>query len=144
MTVMENKKRKLIRAGIVVVWLSLGTLIFISSRGHSLLLDNRNVEMPEIRAPDEVIVSIDGMDGKNLFRGDRDRLSVKGSKHSIKVEFKDGKIPFEGDFVLPIKDDMYILSVPKMINGVDPFVEVFKFVQESRNVEPDEEIDTGL
>jgi hypothetical protein len=28
---------------------------------------------------------------------------------------------------------MYILSVPKMINGIEPFVEVFHTVQENRS-----------
>ena len=141
---MENAKKKLLRAGIVVVWISLGMLIFITARGHSLLLDNRNVEIPELRAPDEVIVSVDEKDGISLLRGDRDRLTVTGSKHRIRVEFKDGRDPFEGEFVLPIKDDMYILSVPKMINGLEPFVEVFQFTPESRNVDAEEEIETGI
>ena len=141
---MENVKKKLLRTGIVVIWVSLGMLIFITARGHSLLLDNRNVELPELRAPDEVIVSVDGKAGINLFRGDRDRLTVTGSKHIIKVEFKDGKEPFEGEFILPIKDDMYILSVPKMINGIEPFVQVFQFTPESRNADAEEEIETGI
>jgi hypothetical protein len=34
-----------------------------------------------------------------------------------------------GTFTLPIKDDMYILSIPKMISGVEPFVEVFRSEQ---------------
>ena len=136
---MENIKRKLIRAAIAVVWIALGTVIFILARGHSLLLDNRNVEAPEIRAQNEVVVSVDGKDGIKLLRGDRDRLTVKGSKHTIRVEFKDGKEPFEGNFFLPLKGDMYLLSVTKMINGIDPFVEVFQFAPESRNAAPEEE-----
>ena len=137
--------RKLIRAGIVVIWAVLGTVLFIFWRGHSLLLDNRNVEMPELRAHDEIIVTVDGKEGITLYRGDRDRLTVTGSKHKIKVEFKDGTAPFEGDFVLPIKNDMYLLSVTKMLHNVEPFVEVFQFTPENRNVEPEEEeIDTGL
>jgi hypothetical protein len=30
---------------------------------------------------------------------------------------------------------MYLLSVPKMINGVEPFVEVFQTVRETREEE---------
>ena len=142
---MKNVKRKLIRAAIAVVWLSLGAVIFIAARGHSLLLDSRDVEALEIRAPGEVAVSVDGKGGVKLRRGDRDRLTVKGSKHKIRVEFKDGREPFEGGFILPIKNDMYLLSVTKMINGIEPFVEVFRFAAESRNAAAeDEEIDTGI
>jgi hypothetical protein len=132
-------KRKLIRVCIVVVWILLGTVIFINARGHSLLVDNRNVETPSIQAPDTIMVSIDGKEAVGFYRGDRDRFTVKGSKHRIKVEFSDGRNPFESDFVLPIKNDMYLLSVPKMITGSEPFIEVFRPAPESRNTEIEEE-----
>jgi hypothetical protein len=72
------------------------------------------------------------------LRGDRDRYSLAGTKHRIRIEFSDGAAPFEGAFRLPIRDDMYILSAPKMINGIEPFVEVFHTVRETRAPEEEE------
>jgi hypothetical protein len=142
----SRQKRMVIRGGFVFVWLLLGTLLFVTSRGHTLLVDNRDFE--NIRAPDLITVYVDRGKGVEYFRGDRDRLTLTGSKHRVLVEFSDGSPPFEGDFTLPIKDDMYLLSVPKMVNGVEPFVEVFHiapdpFDEEENNFDGDFD-DEGL
>ncbi|MDR0586830.1 MAG: hypothetical protein LBG26_06285 [Treponema sp.] len=121
-------KKMAIRGGLFLAWLLLGTLLFITGRGHTLLIDNRDFE--NIEAPDLITVYVDRGRGFEYFRGDRDRLTLVGSKHRILVEFSDGSPPFEGDFTLPIRDDMYLLSVPKIINGIEPFVEVFRTVPE--------------
>jgi hypothetical protein len=128
------------RLGIGAAWILLGAALFITSRGHSLLVDNRDAD-PQIRAPEQISVSIDGKEGVVFFRGDRDRFTVTGSKHRIRVEFPGG-VPFEGEFVLPIKDDMYLLSVPKMLSGTEPFVEVFRTAPEPVRAE-EESPETG-
>jgi hypothetical protein len=85
-----------------------------------------------------ITVSIDGGKGVEFFRGDRERFSVTGSKHRINVDFTDGTPPFEGVFTVGIKDDMYLLSIPKMTHNIEPFIEVFRTVQEQRTPEPEE------
>jgi hypothetical protein len=127
----------MIRAVLVVLWIGLGALLFVFNRGHTLLVDNRDLENPSGRAPDLIEVSVDSSRPLEFFRGDRDRFTVTGSKHRIAVRFSDGTPDFTGAFILPIQDDMYILSVPKMINGIEPFVEVFHTAPESRNPEDD-------
>jgi hypothetical protein len=134
----QAKRRLRIRAALAVLWIGLGALIFVFNRGHTLLVDNRNLENPPGRAPDLITVSVDSSRPLEFFRGDRDRFTVTGSKHRITISFSDGTPDFTGTFILPIRDDMYILSVPKMINGIEPFVEVFHTVPESRNPEDDE------
>jgi hypothetical protein len=129
----SRQKKTLIRGGLVLAWLLLGTLLFIGGRGHTLLVDNRDFE--DIEASDLITVYVDRGWGVEYFRGDRDRLTLTGSKHRILVEFSDGSPPFEGDFTLPIGDDMYLLSVPKMVNGIEPFVEVFHTAPEPFNDE---------
>jgi hypothetical protein len=127
-----KRRRLIIRLALVLVWFLLGATLFIFHRGHSLLVDNHNLQDEGIRAPDLITVSIDGSHPMEFFRGDRDRYNLGGSNHRIRIEFSDGTAPFEGTFRLPIKDDMYILSVPKMINGIEPFVEVFHIARENR------------
>ncbi|MDR1306531.1 MAG: hypothetical protein LBK74_03025 [Treponema sp.] len=122
-------RRTKFRIGIAAAWILLGAVLFMTNRGHSLLVDNRDVD-PHIRAPDRISVSVDGKEGVAFFRGDRDRFTVTGSKHRIRVEFSGGEAPFEGEFVLPVKEDMYLLSVPKMLAGTEPFVEVFRTAPE--------------
>jgi hypothetical protein len=128
-----NKRRLIIRAILIAIWISFGVALFIFNRGHAILIDNRNLPDEGIQAPDMISVFIDSQVGLEFFRGDRDRFQVAGSKHKIYVEFNDGTTPtFEQSFILPIKDDMYILSVPRMLAGIEPFVEVFHSEQVNR------------
>jgi hypothetical protein len=138
----SRQKKALITGGLVFAWLLLGTLLFIGGRGHTLLVDNRDFE--DIEAPDLITVYVDRGWGVEYFRGDRDRLTLTGSKHRILVEFSDGSPPFEGDFTLPIKDDMYLLSVPKMVNGIEPFVEVFHTAPEPFDEAAEDEFEDGF
>jgi hypothetical protein len=127
-----SRRRIIIRAILVVLWIGVGAVLFVFNRGHALLVDNRNLQDQGIQAPDMITVFVDGLNGLEFFRGDRDRFQVAGSNHRITVEFSDGTPPFEGAFILPVKDDMYILSIPKMISGIEPFVEVFHSEQVNR------------
>jgi hypothetical protein len=138
----SRQKKLLIRGGLVLAWFLLGTLLFVTSRGHTLLVDNRDFE--NIRASNLITVYVDRGGGVEYFRGDRDRLTLTGSKHRILVEFGDGSPPFEGDFTLPIRDDMYLLSVPKMVNGIEPFVEVFHTAPEPVNREDGNEFEDAF
>jgi hypothetical protein len=132
------KNRIIIRSALVALYVGLGALLFILFRGHTVLADNHDAEHA---APDLITVSIDKGDGLAFFRGDRDRFAVTGGNHSITIEFSDGTPPFEGRFRLPIKDDTYILSIPRLLNGVEPFVEVFHATYERHR---EEELFEGL
>jgi hypothetical protein len=128
----SQRRRRIIRAALVVLWIAVGVVLFIFNRGHALLVDNRDLQDQGIRAPDMITVFVDDGNGLEFFRGDRDRFQAAGSRHRIFIEFSDGNPPFEGAFTLPIKDDMYILSIPRMISGIEPFVEVFHSEQVNR------------
>ena len=139
MSITTKQRRLIIRAALVVVWIGLGALLFVLNRGHTLLVDNRNVTVPELRAPDLIKVTVDKGKPLEFFRGDRDIFDVGGGQHLIRVEFSDGKPPFEKSFSLPLGPDMFILSIPKMINGIEPYYEVFFTQQESRSDDKEEE-----
>jgi hypothetical protein len=125
-------RRRLIRLALVVVWIGLGVLLFVLNRGHTLLVDNRNVESPALRAPDMITVTVDRGKPLELFRGDRDLFEVGGGEHLLQVEFSDGTPTFEARFRLPLKPDMFLVSIPKMINGIEPAIEVFHTQPEPR------------
>jgi hypothetical protein len=128
-----TKRRSIIRLALIAAWISLGILLFVLNRGHSLLVDNKNVESPSLRAPDMITVIVNKGKPLEFFRGDRDLFKVVGGKHRISVEFSDGTPPFETSFTLPLGPDMFLLSVPKMINGIEPYIEVFHTQPEKRS-----------
>ena len=139
MSIGIKRRRQIIRAALVILWIGLGVLLFITNRGHTLLLDNRNVAEPELRAPDMIKVTVDRKKSLEFFRGDRDIVDVGGGEHRILVEFSDGKTPFEARFRLPLGPDMFILSIPKMINGTEPYFEVFRSQSQPRSNDADED-----
>ena len=127
-----KRRRLAIRLALVVVWIGLGILLFVVNRGHTLLVDNRNVENPALRAPDLITVTVNREKPLEFFRGDRDIYKVRGGQHRIAIEFSDGSPPFQADVNLPMWPDMFLLSIPKLINGIEPYIEVFHTQQESR------------
>ncbi|MDR2258105.1 MAG: hypothetical protein LBE14_03030 [Treponema sp.] len=134
----KTKRRLIIRAALVIVWISLGVILFIMNRGHTLLVDNHNIDAENLRAPDLIKVSVDRGKAVEFFRGDRDIFEVGGGGHSIRVEFSDGAPPLEKRFSLPLGPDMFLLSVPRMIRGDENFIEVFYTQRESRSEEEEE------
>jgi hypothetical protein len=131
-----KQRQQLIRAAIIAAYLGLGVVLFVTSRGHTLLVDNRSVSNLNLRAPDMITVSVDGSKPLEFFRNDRDIFKVGGGMHEIQIEFSDGTPPFTAEFDLPLKDDQYLLSIPKLINGVEPYYEVFTTAApQSREIE---------
>ena len=137
MTSNVKQRRLFIRLALILVWLGLGVILFVLNRGHTLLVDNRNVESPTLRAPDLITVGVNKLKPLEFYRGDRDLFKVKGRNQRISIEFSDGTPPFEGSFVLPLWPDMYLLSIPKMLAGVEPYIEVFHTQPESRSDDAD-------
>jgi hypothetical protein len=125
-----KQRRLIIRASLVVIWIALGVALFLLNRGHALLVDNHSVESLNLRAPDRVKVSVDKSKSLEFFRKDRDIFELGGGKHIIRVEFNNGTPAFEKQFSLPLKDDMYLLSIPKLINNIEPYFEVFHTMDE--------------
>ena len=128
-----KRRRLFIRLSLAVVWIGLVILLFVLNRGHSLLVDNHNIESPGLKAPDLISVSMNNGKAFEFFRGDRDLFKVKGARHQISIEFSDGTPPFQTSFTLPLGPDMFLLSIPKMVNGIEPFIEVFHTQPEQRN-----------
>ena len=139
MNIALKQRRLIIRLALVVLWIGFGVLLFVLNRGHAILVDNRNVEGLSLRAPDLIKVTVNTGKPLEFFRGDRDIFDVGGGRHRILVEFSDGKPPFETQFTLPLGPDMFLLSIPKMINGIEPYIEAFRSEPEPRSENEDEE-----
>ena len=122
-------RRPLIRCVLILLWIGLGVVIFFAYRGHTLLVDNQDIG--NYKAVEVMNVTIDKQDDEEIWKGDRIRFTVSGAKHKILVEFMDGRQPVEYEFNLPVKEDMYILSVPKML-AEQEFVEPFRIADQVR------------
>jgi len=133
-----NRRRLIIRLALVVLWVALGVLLFVMNRGHTLLIDNQNID--NLRAPDLITVTLNKQKPVEFFRGDRDIFRVGGGRHRLRVEYADGTPPYENTFTLPLWPDMFLLSIPRMTSGADNAIEVFYRQPESRNVEEDEAV----
>jgi len=134
-----KQRRLLIRLAVVALWISIGVVLFLFNRGHSILMDNRPVVNLNLTAPNMITVIVNKKPPVELSRGEREIVNkLPGSKHKIRVEFSDGKPPFETNIILPIRPDMFILSIPKMINGIEPYFEVFR-IQDTQPQETQEQ-----
>lgn len=131
-------RRPFIRGVLVLLWVGLGVIIFLTGRAHTLLIDNQRAADGSYNAIRLAIVTIDNQNREEIAERERIRTTVAGTKHTIRVEFIDGRPPVEQKFELPIKEDMYMLSVPKMLAGLD-FVEVFRVADQVRQVDEKEE-----
>jgi hypothetical protein len=118
-------RRLLVRAGLVVVYGLLVGFTFVLGKGHTLLIDNKDAAEGSVPAIDGILVSIDGRDALELYKADRDLVLLKGQRHRVVVESISGGDKIEKSFRLPMDADMLLLSVPKLVAGVEPFIEVF-------------------
>ena len=131
-----SRRRFFIRLALAVLWIGLGALLFITNRGHTLLIDYKDID--NLRASGLITVTLDKQKPVEFFRGDRDIFRVGGSRHRLRVEYTDGTPPYETAFTLPLGPDMFLLSIPRMTSGAENAIEVFYRQQESRNVEEEE------
>jgi len=124
--VQVGNRRMLLRFALVVVYVALAVVLFVFNRGHTVLVDNKADPAGAYQAFELMKVSIDGGKGMEFLKGDRDKFTVVGQRHRIRIEFPDGSKPeFEGYFSVPLGGDLFLLSVPKMIAGIEPFIEPF-------------------
>ena len=131
-----NRRRLMIRLSLIISWIGFGILLFISNRGHTLIIDNKDDDI--IRASN-IKVTLDKGKSAVFSRGDRDLFNVSGGRHYLYIEYTDGTPPFETRFTLPLGPDMFLLSIPRITAGAENAIEVFHRQRESRNTETEDE-----
>jgi len=125
-------RRMVARAASVLAYIVLAALVFVFGKGHSLLVDNKKAKDGSYDAIDGIMVSVDGGEALELYAGDRDMVLLKGQSHSITVEGIMDEVKASASFKLPMGEDMLILSVPKLLAGIEPYIEPFA----ARDVSP--------
>jgi hypothetical protein len=130
---LKASRTPIIRSSLVILWIAAGILLFIFNRGHTLLIDNKDID--NFTASNLIKVTIDKKKSFEFFRGDRDIFKAGGGRHRLDIEYSDGTPPFTAEFSLPLGPDMFLLSIPRFTNGAENAIEVFHQQRESRNAE---------
>lgn len=105
-----------IRIAALILVILLGVWMFFIGKQHTILLDNNKVG--DVRALEEVSVSVDGGPAIELYSRMRDQAVVTGQSHTLNVVFTgdDGtEYTFEKKIKLPIDENMMILYLPVLV-----------------------------
>ena len=129
------KTRRLIVRGILLlVYGALIGLSLVLGKGHTVLLDNKDSEDGAVKAIESLTVSVDGQDPMEFMSGDRDMTKVRSQWHTLVVDVNGQKT--EKKFKVPLGEGMVLLSIPKLLAGVEPAV--IPFVPQDEPVPPGE------
>ncbi len=129
-------RRLFIRLALVSVYVCLLLLTFVLGKGHSLIIDNRDLADGSLSADrNGSMVSIDGREATEIYPGDRIMELVKGQSHTVVIEDFSGQERVERRIRLPLGQDMLLVSIPKLVAGVEPAVEPFVVVYEAPPVD---------
>lgn len=118
-----KSRRLLVRGVLAVVYAALMALAFVLGKGHTLLLDNKDSEDGSVKAIESFTVSVNGGEPIEFMSGDRDLAKVRAQWHTIKININ-GQI-VEKKITIPLGLDMALLSIPKLVAGVEPAVVPF-------------------
>ena len=129
-------RRLAVRAGLLVVYVALMCVAFIFGKGHTVLLDNKDSQDGTVKAIESMTVSVNGGEPIEFMGGDRDMAKVRAQWHTIKVDIN-GQV-VEKKFTVPLGADMVLLSIPKLLAGVEPAV--VPFVPENEPPAPEEPV----
>ncbi|MBR1919337.1 MAG: hypothetical protein IJ831_06910 [Spirochaetales bacterium] len=114
-------RRLIVRAAAILLVLLLAICMYLIGRQHTILVDNKSVEGGP-KALQEIEVAIDKQDSMELYPRDRDQYIVTGQSHTLHVKYTDSnwnEIDKVIKFKVPARNDMYIISLPKLAQNPD-------------------------
>lgn len=109
-----------IRIAAIILIILLGVLMFFIGKQHTILLDNNKVG--DIRALDEVTVTIDGVEGLPIYSRMRDQAIVTGQGHKLAVTYVDSsweEHTIEREIKIPLSENMVIIYLPYLVENPD-------------------------
>jgi hypothetical protein len=129
-----NRHRLIVRSILIAMYIGLLVVMLFTGKRHTILIDNKEAADGSYQAIDGMTVQIDKQEASEYYPGDRDKAMVNGQQHSIRVEIlADGKV-IENKFSVPLGQDMVLISVPKLVAGITPFMEPFTIQEEQASV----------
>lgn len=123
-------KRILIRAAALILLLLISVALYYSGKGHTLLLDNKNIEINgiQLKALDFADVIIDRGEELEILKRDRLKENVSGQKHRITVVYMDKgeEKTIQKTFQIYVGEPMYLLSIPALLADSEEWIQVFE------------------
>ena len=115
-------RRTLVRAALILVYVGLMVLVFVLGKGHTLLVDNKDLPDANLKALGLVTVTVDNLKPSDETRGDRDLFKIAGQKHRIVLAVPGDPNKIVKYITVPMDSDITLISLPKLAAGQDPFV----------------------
>ena len=122
---MKISKKILARSILGLLYILLTIVMFLTGRTHTILIDNKGDQNGLYKAVNGMEVSVDKGEPVEFYRGDRDKFTVKSQRHTINIEFFDGTESVSFKVKVPVSQDYVLLSVPKYLAGIEPYMEEF-------------------
>ena len=128
MSALEPKtktRRMMVRGILLVVYVSVMMVAFVLGKGHTILLDNKDSSDGSVKAFENVTLSVNGTEPIEFTSGDRDMVKVRAQWHTFEVTVNGQKTVKK--VTLPLGQSILLLSIPKLVAGVEPYI--IPFVQ---------------
>lgn len=114
-----------IRGIICLCYFLLAILMFVTGRTHTLLVDNKGNQDGSYSAVNGMTVVVDNTTSEELLKNDRAKVVVKGQNVKLLVKSFDGSVNQEFRLKIPLLQDTVLVSIPKLIAGIEPALEPF-------------------
>ncbi len=118
-------RRWIIRAALAVLYVAAAVALFVTGKGHTILVDNKDDPAGAYSALRGATVQIDRQKPMDFFPRDRDLFVVKGQTHRIRVTLHGSRQEKTARFRVPLGREMTLLSLPKLMEGMEPWTEIF-------------------
>ena len=115
--VRSKKGQRLVKIGLVVFYLLIMALMFLFGRSHTVLIDNNSDPNGAYKAIDGCTISFNGEKPIEMFKGDRDKIMLRGQTHYVRVSFFNGQEDVTGTISIPLFEDAVMVSIPAFAAG---------------------------
>ena len=114
--VRTKKGRRMVKIGLIIAYLCIMALMFLLGRSHTVLIDNNSIP-GGVSAIDGCTISFGGDKPIEMFKGDRDKILLRGQTHRVTVSFFDGREDVTGTISIPLFEDAVLVSIPAFVSG---------------------------
>lgn len=118
--VRSKKGQRLVKIGLIIFYVFIMVLMFLFGRSHTVLIDNNNDPNGIYKAIDGCTISFNGEKPIEMFKGDRDKIMLRGQSHHVKVSFFNGQEDITGIITIPLFEDAVLVSIPAFAAGKNP------------------------
>lgn len=118
-----RRRRLVVRVALILAYLGLVALFFVTGKAHTVLLDNKDTE--SLEGIDGVLVRVNRDEELELYGGDRDKAVIRGQGFRVRVEVIDDGTVVEKRLRVPLNENIMLLSLPALVAGAEPVLVPF-------------------